>query len=189
MKPLATQHLRHTATALLPLAIAGLLSHQAVAAPAAEAVAASDDVKQISDVIVTGTRSSGRTVSESLSPIDTLSAEDIASTGASNLATALNKLLPSLDFPSSAINGPLSTVQPIILRGLSPNYVLILVDGKRYHTSAQVNYSTTNSRGAQAVDIASIPISAVDHLEVLRDGAAAQYGSDAIAGVVNIVLK
>lgn len=187
MKHFAKKHLCTSRAALLPLAIATVFASQSTAAQTADASTAA--VQQLDNVIVTGTRSSGRTVSESLSPIDVLSAEDITATGASNLAVALNKLLPSLHFPSSAVNGPLSTVQPIILRGLSPNYVLILVDGKRYHTSAQVNYSTTNSRGAQAVDIASIPISAVHHLEVLRDGAAAQYGSDAIAGVVNIVLK
>ena len=141
------------------------------------------------ELIVTGTRMTGRTAAESLSPIDVLSSEDINAAGVSDVGSALNKLLPSLDFPASAINGPLSAVKPIILRGLSPNYVLVLVDGKRYHPSAQINYSTTNARGAQAVDISSIPIAAVDHIEVLRDGAAAQYGSDAIAGVVNIVLK
>lgn len=140
-------------------------------------------------VIVTGTRQKGRTVAESLSPIDVISSKDLVSTGAIDIGSALSSLLPSLDFPGSAINGPLGATRPIILRGLSPTYVLILVDGKRYHTSAQINYSTTTSRGAQAVDLASIPVSAVDHVEVLRDGAAAQYGSDAIAGVVNIILK
>ena len=159
-----------------------------MAATASEAAPA-QNVPELEELIVTGTRMTGRTAAESLSPIDVLSADDITAAGVSDIGSALNKLLPSLDFPASAINGPLSAVRPIILRGLSPNYVLVLVDGKRYHPSAQINYSTTNSRGAQAVDISSIPVSAVDHIEVLRDGAAAQYGSDAIAGVVNIVLK
>jgi iron complex outermembrane receptor protein len=180
--------------ALLPLAISGAIGSSAHAQDATATAAGNEKAapvksKQMQTVVVTGTRSTGRTEAESLSPIDVLNSDDLTATGANDIATALNKLLPSLDFPSSSINGPLSTVQPVILRGISPNYVLILVDGKRYHTSAQVNYSTTNSRGAQAVDIASIPVAAVDHIEVLRDGAAAQYGSDAIAGVVNIVLK
>jgi iron complex outermembrane receptor protein len=178
---------------LLPLAMSSALVAAAYAqgttAAATGEAASSQNSEQIQTLIVTGTRSANRTEAQSLSPIDVLSSEDLTATGANDIGTALSKLLPSLDFPASAINGPLSAVQPVILRGLSPNYVLILVDGKRYHTSAQINYSTTNSRGAQAVDIASIPVSAVDHIEVLRDGAAAQYGSDAIAGVVNIVLK
>ena len=179
--------------ALLPLvtgnAFESSASAQDAAAPASTSTTSAQGVPELQELIVTGTRETGRTVAQSLSPIDVLSSEAITATGVTDIGSALNKLLPSLDFPSSAINGPLSAVQPIILRGLSPNYVLVLVDGKRYHPSAQINYSTTNARGAQAVDIASIPVSAVDHIEVLRDGAAAQYGSDAIAGVVNIVLK
>jgi iron complex outermembrane receptor protein len=157
--------------------------------PGAAADTATQSTSMLQAVIVTGTRQKGRTVAESLSPIDVISSKDLTATGAIDVGSALSRLLPSLDFPGSAINGPLSAVQPIILRGLSPNYVLVLVDGKRYHPSAQINYSTTTARGAQAVDVASIPISAVDHIEVLRDGAAAQYGSDAIAGVVNIILR
>ena len=179
--------------ALLPLvtgsAFESNASAQDTAPPATTSTESSQNTPELQELIVTGTRETGRTVAQSLSPIDVLSSEAISATGVTDIGSALNKLLPSLDFPSSAINGPLSAVQPIILRGLSPNYVLVLVDGKRYHPSAQINYSTTNARGAQAVDIASIPVSAVDHIEVLRDGAAAQYGSDAIAGVVNIVLK
>ena len=175
---------------LLPLAVGSAVETVAYAQGTTTAATTSEEgVPQLQEMIVTGTRMSGRTAAESLSPIDVLNTEDITATGASDIGSALSRLLPSLDWPASAINGPLSAVQPIILRGLSPNYVLVLVDGKRYHTSAQINYSTTNARGAQAVDVSSIPVSAVDHIEVLRDGAAAQYGSDAIAGVVNIVLK
>jgi iron complex outermembrane receptor protein len=179
--------------ALLPLvtgnAFESNANAQEAAPPATTNTASAQNAPELQELIVTGTRETGRTVAQSLSPIDVLSSEAITATGVTDIGSALNRLLPSLDFPSSAINGPLSAVQPIILRGMSPNYVLVLVDGKRYHPSAQINYSTTNARGAQAVDIASIPVSAVDHIEVLRDGAAAQYGSDAIAGVVNIVLK
>lgn len=164
-------------------------AQNSVADPGATADSATPNTSILQAVIVTGTHEKGRTVAQSLSPIDVISSRDLASTGATDIGSALSTLLPSLDFPGSAINGPLSAVQPIILRGLSPNYVLVLVDGKRYHASAQVNYSTTTSRGAEAVDVASIPVSAIDHVEILRDGAAAQYGSDAIAGVVNIILK
>lgn len=179
--------------AILTLAGGGVVpcayAQGAAGDPGATANQSAQNGSILQAIIVTGTHEKGQTAAQSLSPIDVISSNDLVATGSTNLGSALSKLLPSLDFPGSAINGPLSAVQPIILRGLSPNYVLVLVDGKRYHPSAQVNYSTTTSRGAQAVDIASIPVSAVDHIEVLRDGAAAIYGSDAIAGVVNIILK
>ncbi|MHC1481268.1 TonB-dependent receptor plug domain-containing protein [Frateuria aurantia] len=204
-----TQH-RSIRVALLPVAIGMALACSGVQAQdndagtqsagstttdtttggqAKPAAASKSKSQQMQTVIVTGTRSSNRTEAESLSPIDVLDTKDLQATGANTVGQALSQLLPSLDFPASAINGPLNTTRPVILRGMSPNYVLVLVDGKRYHPSAQLNYSTTTSRGSQPVDTASIPISAIDHIEVLRDGAAAQYGSDAIAGVVNIVLK
>jgi iron complex outermembrane receptor protein len=145
--------------------------------------------RQLDQVVVTGTRSTNRTEAESLSPIDVLSPKDLTSSGATDLATALGRLLPSLDFPRPAINDGNDAVRPASLRGLSPDDTLVLVDGKRYHTSALVNYNNSVGRGAAPADLNSIPISAIDHIEVLRDGAAAQYGSDAIAGVINIVLK
>ncbi len=151
--------------------------------------ASTKNTKQLQQVVVTGTRQTNRTEAESLSPIDVLSASDLAASGSSDLASALNTLLPSLDFPRPAISDGSDAVRAATLRGLSPDDVLVLVDGKRYHTASTVNYLTTVGRGSAPVDFNSIPISAVDHIEVLRDGAAAQYGSDAIAGVVNIVLK
>ena len=144
---------------------------------------------QLDQVVVTGTRSTNRTEAESLSPIDVLTPKDLTSSGATDLATALGRLLPSLDFPRPAINDGNDAIRPASLRGLSPDATLVLVDGKRYHTSALVNYNNSVGRGAAPADLNSIPISAIDHIEVLRDGAAAQYGSDAIAGVINIVLK
>jgi iron complex outermembrane receptor protein len=147
------------------------------------------NAKQLQQVVVTGTRATDRTAAESLSPIDIVSPADLTSSGATDLASALNTVLPSLDFPRPAINDGNDALRPATLRGLSPDDVLVLVDGKRYHTSALVNYNSAVGRGAAPVDLNSIPISAIDHIEVLRDGAAAQYGSDAIAGVINIVLK
>ncbi|MDQ0009830.1 iron complex outermembrane receptor protein [Luteibacter jiangsuensis] len=147
------------------------------------------EARQLDQVVVTGTRSTTRTEANSLSPIDVLSPKDLTSTGSTDLATALGRLLPSLDFPRPAINDGNDAVRPASLRGLSPDATLVLVDGKRYHTSALVNYNNSVGRGAAPADLNSIPISAIDHIEVLRDGAAAQYGSDAIAGVINIVLK
>jgi iron complex outermembrane recepter protein len=149
----------------------------------------SKNAQQLQQVIVTGTRTTDRTVAESLSPVDVISPQDLAATGQTDLASALNVLLPSLDFPHTAITDGNDALRPATLRGLSPDDVLVLVNGKRYHTSSLVNYNYAVGRGSAPVDFNSIPMSAIDHIEVLRDGAAAQYGSDAIAGVVNIILK
>ncbi|HBK46323.1 MAG TPA: TonB-dependent receptor, partial [Xanthomonadaceae bacterium] len=139
--------------------------------------------------IVTGTRVSDRTVAESISPIDIISPETLSSTGTTELATALSRAVPSLNFPRPAITDGTDAVRPVQLRGLAPDQVLVLVNGKRYHTTALVNLNGSQGRGSSPADLNTIPIAAVERIEVLRDGAAAQYGSDAIAGVINVVLK
>jgi iron complex outermembrane receptor protein len=151
--------------------------------------ASPEKAKQLQQVVVTGTRSTDRTASESLAPIDVLTPADLNATGSTDLASALSTLLPSLDFPRPAINDGNDAIRPASLRGMSPDQVLVLVDGKRYHTTSLVNYNSAIGRGSAPVDLNSIPIAAIDHIEVLRDGAAAQYGSDAIAGVINVVLR
>jgi len=169
-----------------PLATALLA---ALAAPAFAQSTPADEASTLDTIIVTGTRVSGRTVAESQSPIDILTPEALQATGTTELATALARALPSLNFPRPAITDGTSGVRPAQLRGLSPDQVLVLVNGKRRHISALVNVNGTIGRGSSAVDLNAIPISAIERIEVLRDGASAQYGSDAIAGVVNIVLK
>ncbi|MFO3703614.1 TonB-dependent receptor plug domain-containing protein [Xanthomonas codiaei] len=145
--------------------------------------------KTLDTLIVTGTRVSDRTVAESESPIDIITEQSLQATGATDIATALGKLLPSLNFPRPAISDGNDAARPATLRGLSPDAVLVLVDGKRYHTSSLINYNPYVGRGSAPADLNSLPMSAIARIEVLRDGASAQYGSDAIAGVVNIVLK
>ena len=140
-------------------------------------------------VIVTGTRVTDRTVAESASPIDIISPEALSATGTTELATALSRAVPSLNFPRPAITDGTDAVRPVQLRGLAPDQVLVLVNGKRYHTTALVNLNGSQGRGSSPADLNTIPIAAVERIEVLRDGAAAQYGSDAIAGVINVVLK
>ena len=140
-------------------------------------------------VIVTGTRAQNRTDSTSLSPIDVIPASALQSSGTNELATALARLIPSLNFPRPAATDTTDSQRPAQLRGLAPDEVLVLVDGKRWHTSALVNTDGSIGRGSAPVDLNTIPLSAIDHIEVLRDGASAQYGSDAIAGVINIILK
>jgi len=140
-------------------------------------------------VVVTGTRSLNRRTLDSESPVDVISGKDLQSTGSGELATVLGRLLPSMNFPRPSGADASDAVRPAQLRGLSPDQTLVLVNGKRRHTSAVVNVNGTLGRGSAPVDLNAIPLAAIDHIEVLRDGAAAQYGSDAIAGVVNIILK
>src|SRR5690554_5126455 len=176
-----------------PLAVALLavlaIPAAALAQDAPDAPAGRTGTSTLDTLIVTGTRVSDRTVAESQSPIDILTPEALQATGTVELATALARALPSLNFPRPAITDGTSGVRPAQLRGLSPDQVLILVNGKRRHVSALVNVNGTIGRGSSAVDLNAIPIAAIERVEVLRDGASAQYGSDAIAGVVNIVLK
>lgn len=181
---------RLPAAALLPLCCMHALAATAAWADDKPAEPASPEkAKQLQQVVVTGTRSTDRTASESLAPIDVLTPADLNATGSTDLASALSTLLPSLDFPRPAINDGNDAIRPASLRGMSPDQVLVLVDGKRYHTTSLVNYNSAIGRGSAPVDLNSIPIAAIDHIEVLRDGAAAQYGSDAIAGVINVVLR
>ncbi|GLC26407.1 TonB-dependent receptor [Roseisolibacter agri] len=140
-------------------------------------------------VAVTGSRTEARTVIESPVPVDVLSAAEIRSTGRVETAQILQQLAPSVNFPRATISDGTDHVRPATLRGLGADQVLVLVNGKRRHTSALVNVNSSIGRGQAAVDLNAIPASMIERIEVLRDGAAAQYGSDAIAGVVNIILK
>lgn len=149
----------------------------------------SNKAQNLQAVIVTGTRARNRTDSTSLSPIDVVPASALQSTGTTELSTALARLIPSLNFPRPSATDTTDSQRPVQLRGLAPDEVLVLVDGKRWHTSSMVNVDGTIGRGSAPVDLNTIPLSAIDHIEVLRDGASAQYGSDAIAGVINIILK
>ncbi|MDQ3494468.1 MAG: TonB-dependent receptor [Pseudomonadota bacterium] len=147
------------------------------------------EARTLDTIVVTGTRVTDRTVAESTSPIDIITPELLQSTGTTELATALSRVLPSLNFPRLAISDGSDAVRPAQLRGLSPDHTLVLVNGKRYHSGALVNVNGTQGRSSSPVDLNTIPIAAIARIEVLRDGASAQYGSDAIAGVINIVLK
>jgi len=140
-------------------------------------------------IVVTGTRSSNRTVANSPVPVDVIGAESINNTGQTETNRVLNQLVPSFNFPTPAIADGSDTLRPATLRGLAPDQTLVLVNGKRRHVSALLNINGTVGRGSAAVDLNLIPSLAIARVEVLRDGAAAQYGSDAIAGVINIQLK
>ncbi len=143
----------------------------------------------IGQVVVLGSRTQPRTSLESPAPVDVLSAAEIRSTGRTETAQIIQALAPSFNFPRPTVADGTDHVRPATLRGLGPDQVLVLVNGKRRHTSALVNVNGTIGRGSTGVDLNAIPAQMIDHIEILRDGAAAQYGSDAIAGVINIVLK
>jgi iron complex outermembrane receptor protein len=181
-------HLPLTRKALHASLLLALLVSSAVHAQDA---ADTSQAKTLGQVVVTGVRASNRTSLDSPVPVDVLTEADLRTAGAVNgeLGAALSVLLPSFNFPRQSNSGGSDHVRSAQLRGLSPDEVLVLVNGKRFHTSALVNTDTKIGNGTTPVDFNAIPISAIKRIEVLRDGAGAQYGSDAIAGVINIILK
>ncbi len=143
----------------------------------------------LNEVVVTGTRRTDRTVLDAPAPIDVFTSEEVKLTGRTETAQILQALAPSVNFPRATVADGTDHERPATLRGLNPDQLLVLINGKRRHNTALVNVNGTIGRGSTAVDLNAIPAEAIDHIEVLRDGAAAQYGSDAIAGVINIILK
>lgn len=172
----------------LRLTLLASLSTLPFAAPAlAQDGASSGGEEQV--IIVTGTRSTARTVEDSPVPVDVLSGEALTEGGQVETNKILNKLVPSFNFPQPAIADGSDALRPATLRGLGPDQTLVLVNGKRRHVSALLNINGTVGRGSAAVDMNTIPALAIERIEVLRDGASSQYGSDAIAGVINVRLK
>jgi iron complex outermembrane receptor protein len=148
-----------------------------------------EDVLGLSEVIVVGARTNDRTVINSAVPVDVVTARELKASGATQTIQVLQTLVPSFNVTKPSITDGSDHFRPATLRGLGPDQTLVLVNGKRRHTSALVHVNGTVGRGSTGVDLNSIPASAIERIEVLRDGAAAQYGSDAIAGVINIILK
>ena len=147
------------------------------------------DLAAVDQVTVVGSRARNRTVFDSPVPIDRFGAREVDNALASgDLGAALQELAPSINFPRIESSGAADSVRGIQLRGLAPDQVLILVNGKRRHASAVLD-TESSFAGIVPVDVNAIPPGAIDHIEILRDGAGAQYGSDAVAGVINIVLK
>ncbi len=168
---------RLAALAVLSLTLAGPVPAQEQA----------DDT--LEEVIIVGTRTTGRLATDSPVPVDAFNSDAFDRTGATEVGRALQLLAPSFNFSSSTISDGTDALRPATLRGLGPDQTLVLVNGKRRHGSALVHVNGSVGRGTAGTDLNAIPMSAIKRIEVLRDGAAAQYGSDAIAGVINIVLK
>ena len=173
-----------SAVAALHVLFAPAVSAQVTASQGGSEVSqATMDAARGDDIVVTGTRERGRTQFDTLAPVDVLPQGLVQSSVSSDLTTVLAQLLPSFNVQRLPAADGQAFVRPATLRGLSADQTLVLVNGKRYHRSALLG-----TRGAQAPDLASIPTLSIKRIEVLRDGASAQYGSDAIAGVINIIL-
>lgn len=155
---------------------------------AEDAVPLTEEV-QLETIVVTGTRAPGRTALRSASPVEVISSERLVQTGYADLARALQFADPSVNYPRAQTTPSAANTRAITLRGLSPDEVLVLVNGKRWHASPVINVNFAVGRGTAPFDLSTIPLAAIERIEVLRDSAAAQYGSDAIAGVINIILK
>jgi iron complex outermembrane receptor protein len=143
----------------------------------------------LEEIVVTGTRAPGRSAEDLPVPVDVLTAQDLENTGQTELGRMIQAIAPSFNFSSSAISDGTDALRPATLRGLGPDQTLVLVNGKRRHQAALIHVNTSVGRGTAGVDMNAIPGASIKRIEVLRDGAAAQYGSDAIAGVINIVLR
>ena len=163
--------------------VAAALSQAALAQQAPQAA---EDLEQ---VVITGTRVANRSALDTAVPVDVVPAAALQNLGVSEINQALSIALPSFNFPRPGLTDGTDTVRPATLRGLAPDQTLVLVNGKRRHTAALVNVNGTVGRGSAAVDLNTIPNAAVRAIEVLRDGASAQYGSDAIAGVINLRMR
>ncbi|KCZ83579.1 TonB-dependent receptor [Hyphomonas adhaerens MHS-3] len=150
--------------------------------------AGSNELRQ-GQVVVTGTRTANRTALETAVPVDVFPVDELTETGRVELNQILSTTVPSFNFNQTAINDGTDIIRPATLRGLSPDQTLVLVNGKRRHSSSLVNINGSVGRGSAAVDLNSIPTAAIGSVQVLRDGASAQYGSDAIAGVINVILR
>ncbi|MFV8377685.1 TonB-dependent receptor [Flavobacterium sp. LB3R33] len=140
-------------------------------------------------VVVTGTRATPRSNTTTTLPIDIVSSEELISTGQTTFDKALQYKIPSFNTAQTPVNDATSLLDPYEIRNMGPSRTLILINGKRKNLSALLYVQTSPGQGETGVDISGIPINAIERVEILRDGASAQYGSDAIAGVLNIILK
>ena len=148
-----------------------------------------DETIRLDEIVVIGSRIQGRSITDSPVPVDLIKQEDMLKTGQLEVGRAIQRLIPSFNFSSSSISDGTDALRPATLRGMGPDQVLVLVNGKRRHGSALIHVNTSVGRGNTGTDMNAIPLGAIKRIEVLRDGASAQYGSDAIAGVINVILK
>ena len=167
---------------------AAAVAQTAAVQPAAAADVTPDDIQKVV-IVSTGSRGAQRTLVDTPVPIDIIGARDLGKTGQATLDKSLQFRVPSFNTVQTPVNDATSLLDPYEIRNMGPSRVLILINGKRKNSSALIYTQTSPGRGESGSDISAIPVDAIKRIEVLRDGASAQYGSDAIAGVVNIILK
>ena len=143
----------------------------------------------IEKIAIVGSRTARRSITDLPVPVDILPFEQLKQSGQTNVGNMLQAIAPSFNFSKSAISDGSDVLQPATLRGLGPDQTLVLVNGKRRHQASLIHINNSVGRGTAGTDLNAIPLAAIKRIEILRDGAAAQYGSDAIAGVINLVLK
>ena len=143
----------------------------------------------IEKISVLGSRANRRTIESLPVPVDILTKERLNNTGQHEIGNILQSLAPSFNVSTSSISDGSDVIKPATLRGLGPDQTLVLINGKRRHQASLIHINNSIGRGTAGVDMSAIPLESIDYIEILRDGASAQYGSDAIAGVINIVLK
>ena len=174
--------------AIVLLTAGGIANAQTATPAKADEKAATQEVQQVV-VTSTGTRGSNRTVIDTPVPVDVLAASELTKTAQASLDKALAFRVPSFNTVQTPVNDATSLLDPYEIRNMGPSRSLILINGKRKNASSLVYTQTSPGRGESGADISAIPQDAIKRIEVLRDGASAQYGSDAISGVVNIILK
>jgi len=153
-------------------------------------VSLQESVISLNDVVVVGSRSTQvRSSVETVAPVDIISSRELQATGQIEPTQMINMVAPSFNSARQTVADGTDHIDPATIRGLGPDQVLVLLNGKRRHNQALINVNGTVGRGSVGTDLNTIPTSAIERVEVLREGAASQYGSDAIAGVINIVLK
>ena len=168
---------------------ASLIATGAMAQSKPATTAAASASADVEELVVTGSRAEPKSRLETIAPVDVVTSQTLQQRGSTELAAALAAIVPSLDFPRPSNTDGTDSVRPLTLRGQGPDETLVLINGVRAHTSALVNLNGSVGRGSAAVDLNTIPEVALDKVEVLRDGASALYGSDAIAGVINLGLR
>ncbi|MGI9558882.1 MAG: TonB-dependent receptor plug domain-containing protein [Thermodesulfobacteriota bacterium] len=183
-----SKQMRDSIRPVLAIALAAILVSAFSVPPQASAQSGGGS-SNVEEVLTLGTRVEGKSISESTVPVEIISEDEIRATGHTEVGRIIQSIVASFNFPSSSISDGTDSLRPATLRGLGPDQVLVLINGSRRHGSALIHINSSVGRGTSGYDMNSIPVAAISRIEVLRDGASAQYGSDAVAGVINIILK
>lgn len=187
-----SQEVPRSKTALCVAIAAALSASLAMSAAQAQdtAQAVEEEAQMVDEMVVTGTRGRPRSVAKSAVPVDVISGDDFVNQGGTDLSDLIRNVVPSYNVNAQPISDAATIVRPANLRGLAPDHTLVMINNKRRHRAAVIYWLGNGvADGAQGADISAIPSIALRQVEVLRDGASAQYGSDAIAGVMNFLLK